>query len=160
MTPSRQHLKSVLAVLLIWITLLINGKNTPPRNNASPKMAPSTMANSSNYFSDITLVDFLHLKSRSDVLVMDARTPIQYADGHIAGAWNSDRFTSCDQSDTRYARTRTLIVYGNTRRQMDEFVASRPVDEKDRISYLRYPGKFSELVNISTQIKMKIGSEK
>ncbi|WP_392654792.1 rhodanese-like domain-containing protein [Dehalococcoides sp. THU4] len=105
--PSKRNLIAVLALLLTFCGVLtgcdtgsaVDDANLPSVQNISVAEAKALIDRNA------VSVDFI---------ILDVRTPSEYAQGHIPGAVNLDYYASFEASLSAFDKTKTYLVYCRT----------------------------------------------
>ncbi|AAW39374.1 MAG: rhodanese-like domain-containing protein [Dehalococcoides mccartyi] len=105
--PSKRNLIAVLALLLTFCGVLtgcdtgsaVDDANLPAVQNISVAEAKA-------------LIDRNAVSA--DFIILDVRTPSEYAQGHIPGAVNLDYYASFEASLSAFDKTKTYLVYCRT----------------------------------------------
>lgn len=105
--PSKRNLIAVLALLLTFCGVLtgcdtgsaVDDANLPAVQNISVAEAKA-------------LIDRNAVSA--DLIILDVRTPSEYAQGHIPGAVNLDYYASFEASLSAFDKTKTYLVYCRT----------------------------------------------
>ncbi|MDN4186499.1 MAG: rhodanese-like domain-containing protein [Dehalococcoides mccartyi] len=105
--PSKRNLIAVLALLLTFCGVFtgcdtgsaVDDANLPSVQNISVAEAKA-------------LIDRNAVSA--DFIILDVRTPSEYAQGHIPGAVNLDYYASFEASLSAFDKTKTYLVYCRT----------------------------------------------
>ncbi|BAZ97789.1 sulfurtransferase [Dehalococcoides mccartyi] len=105
--PSKRNLIAVLALLLTFCGVFtgcdtgsaVDDANLPAVQNISVAEAKALIDRNA------VSVDFI---------ILDVRTPSEYAQGHIPGALNLDYYASFEASLSAFDKTKTYLVYCRT----------------------------------------------
>ncbi|AQU03606.1 MAG: rhodanese-like domain protein [Dehalococcoides mccartyi] len=104
--PSKRNLIAVLALLLTFGVFTgcdtgsaVDDANLPAVQNISVAEAKALL--------DRNAVS-------ADFIILDVRTPSEYAQGHIPGAVNLDYYASFEASLSAFDKTKTYLVYCRT----------------------------------------------
>ncbi|GMW04030.1 MULTISPECIES: rhodanese-like domain-containing protein [Dehalococcoides] len=105
--PSKRNLIAVLALLLTFCGVFtgcdtgsaVDDANLPAVQNISVAEAKA-------------LIDRNAVSA--DFIILDVRTPSEYAQGHIPGALNLDYYASFEASLSAFDKTKTYLVYCRT----------------------------------------------
>jgi rhodanese-related sulfurtransferase len=129
-----EWLSSVLVACAVLAT--VSARTEEPA--ATDQVAPAGQAAPSRAFQSSEVAEFDRLRGGKDVVVLDVRTPKEFAAGHLPGAVNLD-WTSPDFAKRAgaLARDKTYLVYCATGR--------RSALACDKMSQL----KFKQLHNLS-----------
>ena len=83
-----QHLRFVVLVIALFVSAPASLQADPAKSSEPPATGPS--ASDESTVKKITLAEFDAMRAEKDTVVLDVRTPKEFAAGHVPGAVNMD----------------------------------------------------------------------
>jgi len=105
--PSKRNLIAVLALLLTFCGVLTGCDTGSAVDDAKLPSVQNISVAEAKALIDRNAVS-------ADFIILDVRTPSEYAQGHIPGAVNLDYYASFEASLSAFDKTKTYLVYCRT----------------------------------------------
>jgi Rhodanese-related sulfurtransferase len=105
--PSKRNLIAVLALLLTFCGVFTGCDTGSAVDDAKLPSVQNISVAEAKALIDRNAVS-------ADFIILDVRTPSEYAQGHIPGALNLDYYASFEASLSAFDKTKTYLVYCRT----------------------------------------------
>ena len=124
-------------VLLISSTITAAGsaKDAPPAQVSAPATAPATQPAG---VEKIDVERFDALRVEPGQIVLDVRSPAEYADGHVPGAINVPMGKTFEQAIASYDKSKPYLVYCHSGKR--SFLATKRMSELGFTQLLNFRG--------------------